>query len=397
MSFNIANTGLNAITEQLNAISNNIANSGTVGYKSMRAEFAAMYADSQAMGVGVSNVSQSISRGGSLMAGSSNLDLAISGNGFFTVRDNEGNTVYTRAGYFGTDNDGFLTNNLGMKLQGYPVDANGVLQVGTISDLQIKSGSIPAKATDSLDFVANIDARATLPERADFDPEDPKSYNNTYTTQVYDSLGREHSLSQYFVKKEDNTWEVYYYLDGNALNKDAPTQMTFTSQGVLQEPADKVNLTADIGGAAGLNIALDYSGTSQYGSEFSVTKNNASGYAAGEKNGEQIDEDGSVYATYSNGQRMLQGQLVLANFTNPNGLASSNGTSWTATTASGTALLAAPGSGLSGTIQSGALEGSNVDLSGELVGLMTAQRNYQANTKIISTNDSMMNALFQAL
>ncbi|MBF7978465.1 MULTISPECIES: flagellar hook protein FlgE [Rahnella] len=396
MSFNIATTGLNAITEQLNSISNNIANSGTIGYKSMRAEFSAMYADSQAMGVNVSKVSQSITRGGSIQASASNLDLAISGNGFFVMRDSDGNTTYSRAGYMTTDTNGYLNQN-GMKLQGYPVDANGVLQVGTVTDLQVKSGSIPAKATDELDFAANLDARAEKPERDVFDPADAKSYNNTYTTQVYDSLGREHSLSQYFVKKDDNTWEAYYYMDGEPLNGGAPTEMTFTEQGVLQTPSDKVNLQADIGGAAGLSIDLDYSGTSQYGSEFSVSKNKATGYSAGEKTGEQIDADGSVYATYSNGQRMLQGQLVLASFSNPNGLASTSGTAWTSTSESGTALLAAAGAGLNGTIKSGALEGSNVDLTNELVGLMTAQRNYQANTKVISTNDSMMNALFQAL
>lgn len=142
---------------------------------------------------------------------------------------------------------------------------------------------------------------------------------------------------------------------------------------------------------------MNYAGTTQFGSDFSVTKNKGDGYASGEKTGQQIDEEGFVYATFSNGERMLQGQLILANFTNPNGLSSQDGTTWSQTSASGTPLSGAPGSGLLGSIKAGALEESNVDLTAELVGLMTAQRNYQANTKVISTNDSMMSALFQAV
>ncbi|EPF19233.1 MULTISPECIES: flagellar hook protein FlgE [Cedecea] len=397
MSFSIATSGLNAITEQLNAISNNIANSGTVGFKSGRAEFAALYAQSQPLGVGVSGVTQSITRGGSITATGNGLDLAIGGNGFFVVRDSAGTTAYTRAGYFGTDSSGNLVNGSGMNLQGYPVDANGVLQVGSVGNLSISSGSIPAKATDSLDFTANLDARAEKPETDVFDPKDNTSYNNTYATQVYDSLGREHTINQYFVKTDENTWEVHYYMDDQPMSNPATQTLEFSDQGVLKTPNGTVNLTVDIPGAQSLSIDLSYNGTTQYGSDFSVSKNKGSGYASGEKTGQQIDEDGSVYATFSNGERMLQGQLILANFANPNGLAAQDGTTWTQTAASGTPLTGAPGTGLLGSIKAGALEASNVDLTSELVGLMSAQRNYQANTKVISTNDSMMNALFQAV
>ncbi|EHG7580655.1 MULTISPECIES: flagellar hook protein FlgE [Citrobacter] len=396
MSFNIATTGLNAVTEQLNAISNNIANSGTVGFKSGRAEFSALYAESQPLGVGVSGVTQSITKGGSISSTGNALDLAINGNGFFVVRDSAGTTAYSRAGYFGTDSSGNLINNLGMYLQGYPVDANGQLQVGTVGNLTISSGSIPAKATDSLDFTANLDANADVPTNGNFDPKDNTSYNNTYTTQVYDSLGREHTLNQYFVKKDDNTWEVHYYMDDTEIPNSAQ-EMTFSDQGILTTPTDLTSLNVDIPGAAGLSIDLSYNGTTQYGSDFSVSKNQGSGYASGERTGQAIDADGSVYATFSNGERMLQGQLVLANFANANGLQSQDGTTWTQTASSGAPLTGAPGTGLLGSITAGALEQSNVDLTSELVGLMTAQRNYQANTKVISTNDNMMNALFQAV
>lgn len=396
MSFNIATTGLNAVTEQLNAISNNIANSGTVGFKSGRAEFSALYAESQPLGVGVSGVTQSITKGGSIASTGNALDLAINGNGFFVVRDSAGTTVYSRAGYFGTDSSGNLINNLGMYLQGYPVDANGQLQVGTVGNLTISSGSIPAKATDSLDFTANLDANAEVPTNSTFDPKDNTSYNNSYTTQVFDSLGREHTLNQYFVKTSDNTWEVHYYMDDTEI-PNSKQEMTFSDQGVLTKPTNLTTLNVAIPGAAGLTIDLSYNGTTQYGSDFSVSKNQGSGYASGERTGQAIDADGSVYATFSNGERMLQGQLVLADFANANGLQSQDGTTWTQTASSGAPLTGAPGTGLLGSITAGALEQSNVDLTSELVGLMTAQRNYQANTKVISTNDSMMNALFQAV
>ncbi|HCR3984819.1 TPA: flagellar basal body protein FlgE [Kluyvera ascorbata] len=400
MSFSIATSGLNAVTEQLNAISNNIANSGTVGFKSGRAEFSALYAESQPLGVGVSAVTQSITKGGSISSTGTALDLAINGNGFFMVRDSAGTTAYTRAGYFGTDSAGNLVNNLGMYLQGYPVDANGTLQVGTISNLTISSGSIPAKATESIDFTANLDARAEVPATSPFDPKDNTSYNNSYTTQVYDSLGREHTMNQYFVKTGENEWEVHYYMDDKPVTSggvDQVQKLTFNSQGILTNPSGSVALTADIAGADSITIDMSYNGTSQYGSDFSVSKNKGDGYASGERTGQAIDEDGSVYATFSNGERLLQGQLVLANFTNPNGLQSQDGTTWAQTASSGAPLTGTPNSGLLGSIVSGALESSNVDLTSELVGLMTAQRNYQANTKVISTNDSMMSALFQAV
>lgn len=401
MSFSIATSGLNAITEQLNAISNNIANSGTVGFKSGRAEFSALYAESQPLGVGVSAVTQSITKGGSITSTGTALDLAINGNGFFMVRDSAGTTAYTRAGYFGTDSNGNLVNNLGMYLQGYPVDASGTLQVGTISNLTISSGSIPAKATSSIDFTANIDARAEVPATTPFDPKDNTSYNNSYTTQVYDSLGREHTLNQYFVKTADNTWEVHYYMDDapvtDASGAAQVQNLTFNSQGVLTNPTGAVSISANIPGADAVTLDLSYNGSTQYGSEFSVSKNKGDGYASGSRTGQAIDEDGSVYATFSNGERLLQGQLVLANFANPNGLQSQDGTTWAQTASSGAPLTGAPGTGLLGSIVSGALESSNVDLTSELVGLMTAQRNYQANTKVISTNDNMMNALFQAV
>lgn len=396
MSFSISTSGLNAISEQLNAISNNIANSGTVGFKSGRAEFASLYAGGQALGVGVTSLAQSITRGGSISATGNAMDLAINGSGFFMVRDGNGVPAYTRAGYFGTDDAGNLVNNLGMYLQGYPVDASGNLQVGSVGNLAITNDAMPAQATDSLDFTANLNANAKVPETARFDPDDSASYNDTYTTKVYDSQGREHTLSQYFVKQSDNTWKVHYVMDGKRVPASTQT-LRFTEQGVLRRPTEPVTLDLEVQGANNISLALDYKGSTQYGSEFSVSKNNSSGYASGHRTGQTIDADGRVFAIFSNGQRQLQGQLVLANFANPNGLNSEDGTCWTSTAKSGEALLGSPGSGVLGAVKSGFLEASNVDMTSELVGLMSAQRNYQANTKAISTSETMMNALFQAV
>jgi flagellar hook protein FlgE len=395
MSFNIALTGLSAVNEQLNTIGNNIANSGTVGFKSSRTDFGSLYAESQAMGVEVIGTTQSISQGGALTTTNRDLDLAISGGGFFVTRASNGDVAYTRAGMFGTDKNSYLTNSLGQRLQGYPTDATGNLQTGVVSDLQMKTGGLPAKATDELSFVANLDANQDVPAVA-FDPLVADSYNSTYTTKVFDSQGKEHTLTQYFAKTADNSWNAHYYVDGTALA--GPQALTFDTSGSLATPIGTVGLTAPLGGGvAPLNIALDYTGTSQYGSEFNVTSNRASGYAAGEQTGMSVEKDGKVYATYSNGERLLQGQVVLATFVNPEGLKNISGTAWTETAASGAAMLGAPGVGQYGNLASGALESSNVDLTQQLVGLMEGQRNYQANTQVISTNKELTQVLFNAL
>ncbi|CNI11761.1 MULTISPECIES: flagellar hook protein FlgE [Yersinia] len=398
MSFNIANTGLSAVTEQLSTISNNIANSATKGFKSSRTEFSSMYAQSQALGVGVSGVAQNISKDGSIDNTNRAMDLAIAGNGFFVVKSSNGDEAYTRAGMFETDKNGFLVNASGMKLQGYPVDAAGNMQTGNIGDLKISTAGLPAKATSQLDFTANLPAGDSAPAVAPFDSNNKATFNYTSASTAYDSLGRQHAVTQYFVKGATaGEWNVHYAVDG-AVQGGVTHQLQFDTSGVMTA-GNRKNITGTYApaGAANFTIGLDYTGTTQFQSEFLTTTNKGDGYTAGTKNGERIENDGSVYATFSNGERMLQGKLALANFANPNGLTAQNGTTWTATGKSGAALIGVPGSGLLGTLQAGALEASNVDLTAELVGLMTAQRNYQANTKIISTNDSMMNALFQVL
>ncbi|WP_212629295.1 flagellar hook protein FlgE [Pseudomonas sp. KB-10] len=395
MSFNIAMTGLSAVNEQLNTISHNIANAGTTGFKSSRTEFGSIYADSQAMGVEVLATTQSISQGGSLVTTGRSLDLAISGGGFFVTRGGNGEVSYTRAGVFGADKDNNIVNAAGQTLQGYPVDAAGNLQVGAMGDLQLQNANLPARATDSLAFVMNLDSNQAVPATAPFDPADVNTYNSTYTTKVFDSQGKEHTLTQYFVKTGDNSWEAHYYAGGAAVG--APQPLTFGTNGTLTAPAGPVNVGFALPGVDPMAIAIDYSNSSQYGSDFVVTTNRASGYAAGEQTGLSVEKDGRVYANYSNGQRMLQGQVALATFANAGGLKNISGTAWVESADSGAALIGVPGVGPFGALVAGSLENSNVDLTQQLVGLMEGQRNYQANTKVLTTNKELTQVLFGAI
>ena len=395
MSFNIALTGLSAVNEQLDTISNNIANVGTTGFKSSRTEFGSIYADSQAMGVEVLGQTQSISKGGSLVTTGRDLDLAISGGGFFVTKASTGNLNYTRAGVFGTDKNNFVTSAGGQRLQGYPIDASGNLLTGTMGDLQLQNANLPAKATDSLAFVTNLDANETVPAVVPFNPANADTFNSTYTTKVFDSQGKEHTLTQYFVKTGANNWNTHYYADGAAVG--TPQALAFNTSGQLTAPAAPINVTFSPAGVDPVSIALDYNRSTQTGSNFVVTTNRASGYASGEQIGIAVEKDGKVYANYSNGERMLQGQVALANFANPGGLQNESGTNWSETSESGAPIIGVPGIGIFGELRTGALENSNVDLTQQLVGLMESQRNYQANTKVLSTDKELTQVLFGAI
>lgn len=404
MSMQIALSGLNAVSDQLGTISNNIANAGTTGFKSSRTNFGSVYSETQALGVEVLGKTQSISQSGSVVATGRTLDLAISGGGFFVTRnEGSGQTSYTRAGIFNTDTANYVVSASGQRLQGYQASAEGVLQTGNIGDLQLSAANLPARATDSLSFQANLDADAPVVTTA-FDPAQIDSYTSSYTTKAYDSLGREHAVTQYFIKTAENSWDVRYFVNG-AEATDAHAVITFNTAGDyadLQAPAGVTGTTPGVveftpAGANPVSIATDYEGSTQFGSDFIVNKNLTTGYSAGERTGLAVERDGRIYATYSNGQRMLQGQLVMANFVNDQGLANQSGTQWVETIESGAPLLGVPGVGQNGAISSGALENSNVDISEQLVGLMEAQRNYQANTKVLSTDKELNQVLFNAI
>ncbi|MCG3885505.1 flagellar basal body protein FlgE [Photobacterium leiognathi] len=398
MSFDIALSGLDATNVQLNTISNNIANVSTSGFKESRTEFSAVYNGMQAGGVEVAAISQNFDKTGSITGTGRPLDLAISGSGFFVTKDHTGQTLYTRSGVFGSDKDNNIVSNNGAKLQGYTVDANNNLQAGAVGNLKITTASLPAKATDELAFVANLDARSSVIDPAinPFAPNSTDSFNSSYTSKVYDSLGNPHTVTQYFTKTNANEWQVNVVVDGAA----TPTQtqnVVFNTDGTLQSPTAPFAVNFNPAGADAANINIDIAGTTQFGADFGVSTNAPNGYTSGELAGVRVEDNGMVFATYTNGQSQLQGQVMLADFANPQGLVKTNGTSWIQSFSSGAPVNGAPGTGTLGGLVAGALEGSNVDLTSELVSLMTAQRNYQANAKTISTSDKLTQSLFNAV
>lgn len=395
MSLEIALSGINAINSQLDTISNNIANSGTYGFKSSRANFSALYAGSQANGAELGSTTQSIALGGSVVTTGGAMDVAIQGRGFFVSHDSTGQTVYSRVGMFSTDKDGYVVDASGNRAQGYMTVAGTGAQ-GALGDLKVPNGQIPAQATGKLSYVGNLSSDWTTPANATFDHTDPQSYNGTAVSVVYDSLGAQHSVTQYFVKTGSNEVTVHYTLDGNDVG--TPTTLSFDTNGQLTTPTTPVALSLGTPtNAAPLSISLDYAGTTQFAGETTTTSNDADGYASGTLNGVQIGGDGSVVATYSNGEKQTVGTLALATFPDESALQAVSGTSWVATNASGTALYFTPGSGMAGSLTTGSLEQSNVDITSELVDLMTSQRNYQANSKVISTESTMLQALMQAV
>jgi flagellar hook protein FlgE len=399
MSFNIALSGLDATNTQLNTISHNIANASTYGFKQARTEFSAVYNGMQAGGVEVASISQNFDKNGSVSGTGRSMDLAINGNGFFVTKDGMGQTLYTRSGVFGTDKDNYVVGNTGAKLQGYSVDSNNNLLEGSVGDIKISTSSLAAQATDKLDFIANFDASATAIDQTvtPFDASNPDSFNSSYTSKVYDSLGNSHTVTQYFTKTADNTWQVNVEVDGSPTTPATTQQVDFNTDGTLASPAGSFNVSFPAAGANGMSIDISLAGSTQFGAAFGVSTNSPNGYTSGELAGVRVENNGMVFATYTNGQSQLQGQVVLANFANPQGLAKTNGTAWTQSFSSGAPVVGTPGTGVLGDLTPGALEGSNVDLTSELVNLMTAQRNYQANAKTISTSDKLTQALFNAV
>ncbi|MHA2780145.1 flagellar hook protein FlgE [Vibrio harveyi] len=399
MSFNIALSGLDATNTELNTISHNIANASTYGFKGGRTEFAAVYNGMQPGGVEVASISQNFEKNGSVTGTGRAMDLAINGNGFFVTKDSMGQMLYTRAGVFSTDKNNFVTANNGTKLQGYSVDNNNNLQTGSVGDIKVSTSSLSAKATSSLEFVANFDASATKIDQTvyPFNSSDPKSFNSSYTTKVFDSLGNSHTVTQYFTKTSDNEWQVNVEVDGAPTTPATAQTVQFNTDGTLASPAGAFNVAFPAAGANAMSVDISLSGSTQFGAAFGVSTNNPNGYTSGELAGVRVEDNGMVYATYTNGQSQLQGQVVLADFANTQGLSKVSGTAWTQSFSSGAPIMGVPGTGTLGDLTPGALEGSNVDLTSELVALMTAQRNYQANAKTISTNDKLTQALFNAV
>ena len=430
MSFNIGLSGLYAANKQLDVTGNNIANVATTGFKASRAEFADVYSASKlgvgsktiGSGVNLANVSQNFGQGAINNTGNL-LDMGIQGSGFFVLSDN-GALSYTRAGTFKADKDGYVTNTDGSaRLQGYGVDATGKIVNGVLTDLRIDTSNLAPKASSTVNSTINLNSNADVIDQATnkFDPNEISTYSKKFTTTIYDTQGNPHPMDQYMVKTAPNTWQTYTLIDGRNPNgspvtgdgAEAPvaSTMEFDSAGALTSVTtpdpkggdDIVSSTLtvtdwkpDNGAAAnGTGIAINMASTTQYNTDTSRNPPTQDGYATGQINNLTIDGSGVLFANFSNNQSRAIGQISLASFTNEQGLQPSGGSAWKETFASGQAGYDVPKVGTLGAIASNSLEDSNVNLTSELVDLIKAQSNYQANAKTISTQSTIMQTIIQ--
>ncbi|MCY0109516.1 flagellar hook protein FlgE [Pseudomonas monsensis] len=435
MSFNIGLSGLYAANKQLDVTGNNIANVATTGFKASRAEFEDVYSatrlgtGSKTVGNGVrlANVSQQFGQGDVNNTGNV-LDMGIQGNGFFILSDN-GSLSYTRAGAFKTDAENYVVDNNGNRLQGYGVDANGKIMTGVLTDLKIDTSSLKPNATTKIDQTMNLNSEDVKPTVAPFSPTDLNSYNKLISTPVFDTQGNEHRMDQYYVKTGTNAWSVYTYMDGRTPSD--PTNntltplthnITFNSDGTINtvtagtgwtQAGNTLTMTGWIPGvvtnpattpvtwgpngskANPTGIAFNMSLTTSFNSPTARTAQYQDGYATGQISSLTIDSTGVMTANFSNQQTKAIGQVAVASFANEQGLQPIGGTRWKETFASGVAGVDAPKTGTLGSIVSNSLEESNVNLTNELVDLIKAQSNYQANAKTISTQSTIMQTIIQ--
>lgn len=445
MAFQQGLSGLNASSRALDVTSNNIANASTVGFKGASTHFADVYAASLS-GSGASQVGIGTSAAaivqqytqGNITTTSNSMDVAINGSGFYRLTQ-DGAVTYSRNGQFHVDSNGFIVNDSQDNLTGYMADASGKITPTTPTALQISTASIPPKVTTKTDAGLQLDSTQPVktwspPATATAAP-DTDGYNFSTALTTYDTLGNPHTMTMYFVKVDPATltpvpvapavsaWQVHYQLDGVSQNGTpasagpppvaavpghgvAPTTLTFDNKGAIVSPSFAASPTlsfslANVMAANGLTngaqtplaFTINFSDCTQYGSDFSVDKLTQDGYASGNLSGLSIGPDGIVQGNYSNGQTKNMAQIVLANFINPNGLMAIGNNAWIETAASGQPMVGTPDTGTLGVLQSGAVEESNVDLTGELVAMIVQQRNYQANAQSIKTQDQIMQTL----
>lgn len=442
MSFNIALSGLNAAQKDLDVTSNNIANVNTVGFKESRAEFVDVYASSLLAsgktkvgdGVLTSEVAQQFSQG-SIQFTNNALDLAITGNGFFaTVPEIDSlETSYTRAGQFKLNDDNFVVNSAGGHLLGFPINADGTsasVSLSTASPILIPTSSGAPTQSSEVDIRMNLPAGDVPPANTTFDPTDPLTFNNSTSVTVFDSLGDSHIMTYYFVKSAANEWNVFTAVDEQMVDIPAaaanpatstlvqPTGagvtgavLLFNTSGDFIEQKPGTIQTAALGATILSNGAdpaqqiiidfnLDTSGPNsneptQFASNFEVTALSQDGLAVGRLTGIDIGTDGLVRATYSNGTSEPLSRITMVNFANEQGLSQVGGTSWKESISSGEALAGEAGSGTFGTINSSALEQANVNLTTELIDLISAQRNFQANSRALEVDNQLNQTILQ--
>lgn len=428
MAFNTAISGLRAASSDLNVIGNNIANASTTGFKASVAEFADVYAasvvgsggNSVGSGVLLADVSQQFSQGNISFTNSA-LDLAINGRGFF-ITSEQGERGFTRSGLFSLDRDGFIVSNTGANLQGFATTSSGGLD-SDLSDLRIQSGNLDPIRTTQVTSLLNLDAAALPPGTTPFDPQNTDTYNNATSVTIFDSEGISHVLTQYFVKEPAlNTWTMYVQVDDQDVGAGSPATLqsftlTFNNDGTLNttQPLGPITNWTPVdangnpnGAATGdgaltsfpfpdpltsSNFVIDLTGTTQFGGAFSVNNLSQNGFSQGRLAGVDISSEGSIFARYTNGQSRSLGKIALADFSNEQGLSPQGNSAWAETFESGPPIIGEPATAALGVIQSGALEDSNVELSEELVALIVAQRNFQANAKTIETESAVTQSI----
>jgi len=424
MGFQQGLAGLNASSKALDTIGNNIANANTIGYKTGSTQFADVFAASLSgagaapvgLGTKISAVVQQFTQG-SIGVSNNPLDIAINGGGFFQMDDGNGATVYSRNGQFQLDQSGYIVNSNGLQLKGIMANQGVIAQGSPAEPLRLfdptqslagqpqATGASPGNL--GVDANVNLDARLAVPSVGTFDYSNSASYNQSTAVSIYDSLGNSHTLSMYFVKSAVNTWDVYSTLtnpsgaspvftdlsSGGALGT-----MTFDQTGNITSGTFAANITAAQLGYAGavndLSFPVNFSGSTPFGSSFSVNAMVQDGYGSGSLAGFNVGEDGTILGRYTNGQTSVVGQVILAAFRNAQGMQPLGDNVWAQTPGSGDAIAGIPGSsGQYGALQAAAYEESNVDLTAELVSMITMQRSYQANAQTIKTQDSILQTL----
>jgi flagellar hook protein FlgE len=422
MSFYTSLSGLKGAQTDLGTVSNNIANVGSFGFKKSRAQFGDIVAASRTtagQGTRLKKIEQQFSQGG-FEASSKELDLAIAGNGFFMTRDGltGGTTYFTRNGSFAIDSERYLVDSNGGYVQVLPVDPEGNVSSGGITsarNLQLPLTSGTPRPTSLMELSIGFPSNADVPaDRAQysggytFDRLDPNSYNHSTQTVVYDSTGKALPATLYFARTQStatgdatNTWDTYVFVGNEQASAGGtpPTPITleFDAAGALVSPTTPAALSAvqPAGASAPISLTLDFgAATNQSTGTFTLASLEQDGFAAGKLDDVSISEEGLVTATFSNGETQALGKLVLATFSNPTGLKQRGDARWSVTGDSGDAIVGAAGEDGFGRVQSGALERANVDITEELVALIAAQRNFQANAKAIETANTMTQAIF---
>ena len=436
-------SGLNANGTSLSVIGNNIANLSTVGFKSSKATFADLISSSisggsgaiqTGIGVALTSVQGNFSQG-SLSTSSNVLDLAVDGNGFFIVKDAQNATFYTRAGLFRLDKNNNVVDPTGFKLQGFLADTTGTI-TGNIGDVALPSTTAPPRATNTALVAANLNSTTTVgPTFLLSNPSGTSNFSTSIT--VFDSLGNGHLLTTYFTKTAANTWEYNVVAalpdidlaSYNAANQDTTLGIVRVGTGTLTFGTDGTLLTESVvtryddgtpggtpgalegifkisvvGATADQLITMDFGsnttsggngldGTTQFGSASALVQQTQDGYAACSLQAFSVDANGVISGRFSNGQLRALAQVVLARFPDPIGLTRTGKNTFAQSGNSGQPVSGTPDSAGLGRVLSNSLELSNVDLGESFIDMIAAQRGFQANSRVITTSDEILQEL----